>query len=49
MKQLIALSLVLVLTHCASAPKPSHCKNDGKGLKPLNTTPVKLSAKEHHD
>ena len=49
MKKLVTLSLILLLTHCASAPKPPHCQDDGKGLKPVNTTPVKLSAKEHHD
>ncbi|MBM7070729.1 hypothetical protein JQC92_01555 [Shewanella sp. 202IG2-18] len=51
---LISISLVLCLTHCASAPKLMHCKDDGKGLKPINTQAVKLDStkknnKENHD
>ncbi len=53
MKRLLCLSFMLLLTHCASAPKPPHCKDDGKGLKPVNTSPIKLPSKpkqkEHHD
>ncbi|MCL1078416.1 hypothetical protein L2734_09590 [Parashewanella spongiae] len=49
MKKLLSLSLILLLSHCASAPKPPHCKDDGKGLKPVNTTPITLTAKEKND
>ena len=39
----------LLLTHCASAPKPPHCHDDGKRLKPVNHAPVKLKPIGHHD
>ena len=55
MKPLIYLCFALLLMHCASAPKPPHCKDDGKGLKPINTgllkikAPIHSKAKENHD
>ncbi|MBM7070615.1 hypothetical protein JQC92_00965 [Shewanella sp. 202IG2-18] len=41
MKNLICVCFVLLLTHCASAPKPPHCRDDGKELKPVNSDLVK--------
>ena len=49
MRNLICLSLIVLLTHCASAPKPPHCKDDGKGLKPVNTSPITLHREGKHD
>ncbi|WP_170308269.1 hypothetical protein [Parashewanella tropica] len=42
MKRFICISLCLLLTHCASAPQPPHCSDNGKGLQPVNTTPIVL-------
>ena len=39
----------LLLTHCASAPKPPHCHDDGKGLKPVNHAAVILKPIGQHD
>ncbi len=40
MKKLISVCFILLLTHCSSMPKPPHCKDDGKGLIPVNTQPI---------
>ena len=48
MKKIIALTFVLVLTHCASAPKPPHCDDNGKGMKPVNHAPVTLKPMDQH-
>ncbi|WP_165905053.1 hypothetical protein [Parashewanella curva] len=40
MKKFLSLCFILFLTHCSSLPKPPHCKDDGKGLKPVNTQPI---------
>ena len=42
LKKFSSLIVALLLTHCVSAPKPPHCHDDGKGLKPVNHLPVKL-------
>ena len=42
LKKFSSLLVVLQLTHCASAPKPPHCHDDGRGLKPVNHSSVKL-------
>ncbi len=49
MKILSMLMMTLMLTHCASAPKPPHCKDNGKGLTPVNKTPVEVSREEKYD
>ncbi len=36
MKIITSLFFVLVLSHCSSVPKPPHCKDNGKGLLPVN-------------
>ncbi|MBE8168161.1 MAG: hypothetical protein HAW66_07325 [Shewanella sp.] len=35
-----SLFLVLVLSHCSSVPKPPHCKDNGKGLQPVNHSTI---------
>ncbi|MBM7072892.1 hypothetical protein JQC92_12760 [Shewanella sp. 202IG2-18] len=45
MKWLSAVCLVLLLSHCSSVPKPPHCHDNGKGLKPVNHAPLNKDAK----
>lgn len=35
-KKLTIISLALALGACTSVPPPPHCKDDGKGLQPIN-------------
>ncbi|MCL1077098.1 hypothetical protein L2734_02720 [Parashewanella spongiae] len=49
MNKTFVIVLSLLLTHCASAPKPPHCNDDGKGLKPVNHAPVKLKSVGQHN
>ena len=49
MNKTLVVVFCLLLAHCASAPKPPHCIDDGKGLKPVNHAPVKLKPIGQHD
>ena len=53
MKNMLLICAALLLTHCASAPKAVHCKDDGKGLKPVNAqtaqSSTKIISKADHD
>ena len=49
MKRLFSLLLVMVLTHCSSVPKPPHCKDNGKGLQPVNHSSIAAKHEDEHD
>ncbi|WP_165905123.1 hypothetical protein [Parashewanella curva] len=46
MNKCAVIGLCLLLTHCASAPKPPHCHDNGKGSQPVNTASVVLKPVE---
>ncbi len=45
MKIVTSLFLVLVLGHCSSVPKPPHCKDNSRGLKPVNHSTISNESK----
>ncbi len=44
-----SLLLVLVLSNCSSVLKPPHCKDNGKGLQPVNHSSVAVQSEDKHD
>ncbi len=49
LKLITSLLFVLFLSHCSSVPKPPHCKDNGKGLQPVNHSSVAVQNEEMHD